>query len=74
MSKLKLLNAKELEKLILKLGFAKTRQQGSHAIYKHSDGRKTVIPFHIGKDLPRPLIRTILREIEITVEEYNELA
>ena len=73
MSKLKLLNSKELEKLIVKLGFVKVRQRGSHVIYKHNDGRKTVIPFHIGKDLPRPLTRAILNEIELTVDEYNNL-
>jgi predicted RNA binding protein YcfA (HicA-like mRNA interferase family) len=73
MSKLKLLTARDLEILILKLGFTKSRQKGSHAFYKHYDGRATVIPFHSSKDLPRPIIRAILREIELTVDEYNEL-
>jgi len=73
MSRLKLIKAKELENLILRLGFVKVRQKGSHVFYKHSDGRATVIPFHTGKDLPRPLICAILREIEISVDEYNKL-
>jgi predicted RNA binding protein YcfA (HicA-like mRNA interferase family) len=73
MSKLKLINALTLEKLLFDLGFQKIRQKGSHAFYKHSDGRATTIPFHIGKDLPRPLLRRILTEINITISEYNRL-
>jgi len=53
------------------MGFEKTRQKGSHAFYKHPDGRTTTIPHHPGRELSRPLIREILREIEISVDEYN---
>jgi len=73
MSKLVLIDANSLEKILLKLGFDKTRQRGSHAFYRHTDGRTTTIPFHVGKDLPRPLLREILREINISIEEYNSL-
>ena len=73
MSRLVLINALELEKLIFKLGFVKIRQKGSHAFYRHSDGRTTTIPFHTGKDLPRPLLRDILREINLSIDEYNDL-
>jgi predicted RNA binding protein YcfA (HicA-like mRNA interferase family) len=73
MSKLVLINAMNLEKLVLKIGFVKMRQKGSHAFYRHADGRTTTIPFHVGKDIPRPLLRKILNEIKISVDEYNEL-
>ena len=73
MSRLVLISAAELEKLLFKLGFLKTRQKGSHASYRHLDGRTTTIPFHKGKDLSRPLLRDILREINISVDEYNKL-
>lgn len=72
MSKLKLINAKEMEKLLLRLGFEKVRQKGSHVFYRHPDGRVTTVPHHKAKLLARPLIREILREIEITIEEYNK--
>jgi len=55
------------------LGFVKLRQKGSHAFYRHADGRTTTIPFHTGKDLPRPLLRDILREINLSIDEYNNL-
>lgn len=38
--------AKEFEKVAKKLGFEKARQKGSHARWKHPDGRATTIPVH----------------------------
>lgn len=73
MSKLKLIDANQMEKLLLRSGFEKVRQKGSHAFYRHPDGRTTTLPHHKGRVLARPLIREILREIEITVEEYTNL-
>lgn len=71
MSKLKLIDARRMEKLLLQLGFEKVRQKGSHAFYRHPDERTTTLPHHKGRLLARPLIREIIREIEITVEDYN---
>ncbi len=73
MSKLKLINAQMMEKLLLRSGFVKVRQKGSHAFYRHPDGRVTTVPHHKAKALARPLIREILREIEISIEDYNSL-
>jgi predicted RNA binding protein YcfA (HicA-like mRNA interferase family) len=72
LTKLQLIDAKKMERLLLDLGFAETRQKGSHAFYRHPDGRTTTIPHHKGVVLARPLIREILREIELTVEDYNK--
>ena len=72
MSKLQIVDAKRMEKLLFLLGFEKTRQRGSHVFYKHSDGRTTTVPHHKGRVLARPLIREILREIEVTTDDYNE--
>jgi predicted RNA binding protein YcfA (HicA-like mRNA interferase family) len=62
-----------MESLLFRLGFEKVRQKGSHVFYRHADGRVTAVPHHKGRTLARPLIREILREIEITVEQYNDL-
>jgi predicted RNA binding protein YcfA (HicA-like mRNA interferase family) len=70
MSKLLLIDAKELERLLFALGFTKTRQKGSHAFYRHPDGRTTTLPHHAGRVISRPLLREILREIDLVVEEY----
>ncbi|OPX24156.1 MAG: hypothetical protein B1H02_04030 [Candidatus Latescibacteria bacterium 4484_107] len=71
MSKLQIIDAKRMEKLLLRLGFEKTRQKGSHVFYRHPDGRTTTVPHHRGR-LARPLIREILREIEVSVDNYNK--
>jgi len=71
LSRLKLIDAKTMEKSLLRLGFEKVRQKGSHAFYRHADGKVTTIPHHKARMLARPLIREILREIEITIEDYN---
>jgi predicted RNA binding protein YcfA (HicA-like mRNA interferase family) len=61
-----------MEALLLKLGFVVARQRGSHVFFRHPDGRATTVPNHPGRDLARPLTREILREIELTVEEFRE--
>lgn len=71
MSRLKLVDAKTMERLLLRLGFKKARQKGSHAFYRHADGRTTTIPHHKSRTLARPLIREILREIELSIDDYN---
>jgi predicted RNA binding protein YcfA (HicA-like mRNA interferase family) len=72
LSKLQIVDAKRMEKLLFLLGFQKTRQKGSHVFYKHPDGRATTVPHHKGRVLAPPLIREILREIEVTVDDYNK--
>ena len=55
------------------LDFKRIRQKGSHVFYKHSDGRYTMIPHNKNRVLARPLIKEILREIKINIDEYNDL-
>lgn len=73
MSKLTLVSAAQMSKILRHLGFSLIRQKGSHAFFRHSDGRATVVPIHRGEDLGRGLIRAILRDIEVTPEEYERL-
>lgn len=71
MTRLPIVDARTMERLLLDLGFVKTRQRGSHAFYRNEDGRTTTLPHHAGRGLGRPLIRAILREIEMSPEEYQ---
>jgi predicted RNA binding protein YcfA (HicA-like mRNA interferase family) len=73
MIKLPIVSSREMEKILLKLGFAKVRQKGSHAFFSHKDGRSTVVPFHSGEDLGRGIIHSILNDIEISREDYEKL-
>jgi predicted RNA binding protein YcfA (HicA-like mRNA interferase family) len=70
LSRLQLIDAATMEKLLLSLGFEKTRQKGSHVFYRHPDRRTTTVPHHKGRVLSRPLIREILKDLEITPGEY----
>jgi len=71
-TKLPIIDCKVMEKLLLSLGFERVRQKGSHVFYRHPDGRTTTVPHHPGRDLARPLIREILREIKLSTEQYAE--
>jgi predicted RNA binding protein YcfA (HicA-like mRNA interferase family) len=70
MSKLPIINFKIMDKILTNLGFERIRQKGSHVFYRHSDGRTTTVPNHKGRDLARPLVREILREIELNVDDF----
>ena len=72
MSSLPVVNFRTMEKVLLRLGFKRVRQKGSHVFYRHADGRTTTLPNHAGRDLARPLTREILREIEIAPEQFAQ--
>ncbi len=65
--------AKTLEKVAKKLGFEKLRQKGSHARWKHPDGRGTTIPIHGNAEIGGWLFQEILKQLEITEDEFNNL-
>ncbi|MDI3467425.1 MAG: hypothetical protein OJF50_006246 [Nitrospira sp.] len=71
MSRLPIVDCKTMEKILLRLGFENTRQKGSHVFYRHPDGRTTTVPHHPSQDLARPLVREILREIDLTPEQFR---
>jgi len=73
LTRLTVVSAKKLEKFLNHLGFIKISQKGSHAFYRHLDGRTTTIPHQKGQVLSRPLLRTILREIKIDVDMFNKI-
>ena len=72
MSRLPIVDFRTMEALLIRLGFAVVRQRGSHVFYRHPDGRTTTVPNHQGRDLARPLIREILREIELSPDEFRD--
>ena len=56
MSKLPLITARELIKILLMLGFELKRQKESHKFFQHKDGRTTVIPDHSNEQLDLGLL------------------
>lgn len=71
MTRLPLVDYKTMDKVLRGLGFERIRQKGSHVFYRHSDGRTTTVPNHPGRELARPLTREMLREIEISPDEFS---
>lgn len=67
------LKSRELIQVLNSLGFYQVRQRGSHVFLKHPDGRYTSVPIHEGEDIGRGLLRQILREINISPEEFMKL-
>ena len=62
------IKAKDLVKILTKLGFSQKAQKGSHLKMVHSDGRWTTIPVH-----PKPILagtlKAILRQSQVSIED-----
>ena len=75
MSKLPSLTGKNVVKALRRAGFSVVRIKikGSHHSMKHADGRTTVVPVHAGETLGPGLMSKILRDCELTKEEFRSL-
>ena len=73
MTKLNPISAEKLIKVLEKIGFIKKRQKGSHIFLQHPDGRVTVIPVHKGEKISRGLLKKILKDADLSREEYLDL-
>lgn len=71
--KLPRLTANEIIKILERKEFHLVRQSGSHKIYKNSAGKRATVPYHSGKILHPKILRSILRDAEITNEELKQL-
>lgn len=66
----KLPKAREALRVIRKLGFSFSRQRGSHAIYRHPNGKRITVPIHGGSELGPSVFGQILKDAEISAEEF----
>jgi predicted RNA binding protein YcfA (HicA-like mRNA interferase family) len=74
MSSTPVLSARTLMKILKRLGFVEVRSRGSHRRFAHADGRKTTVPVHKGRDLPRGLLRQIVTiDLGMTMDAFSEL-
>ena len=72
-NKLPRVSASETIRALEKAGYFLVRQSGSHRIYKNAEGKRATVPFHSGKELHPKILKSILRDADITVEEFLEL-
>lgn len=74
MPQLPVISGKDFIKLLLTLGFIVVRINGSHHRLKHPDGRVTTVPVHKNEDLPKGLMRKIIREdLDMELDEFLNL-
>ena len=72
--KLKAVSSKKLIKILGIVDYSVVRQEGSHCILEHQKTRKiTVVPIHSGQKIGVGLLSMILRETEVSREEYLKL-
>ena len=73
MPKLPVIKSKELVRVLEKLGFLKHHQVGSHAQFKHADSKRITVPIHEGKDLNKKILKGVINDLELSVEDFIEL-
>lgn len=59
---------REAARFLTAHGFREARQAGSHVLFRHPDGRSSVVPRH-GRDLDPRLVAKVLRDAGIDAAE-----
>jgi predicted RNA binding protein YcfA (HicA-like mRNA interferase family) len=67
------LTGKELIAALTKAVFELLRVKGSHHLLRHADGRTTTVPVHAGEAIGPGLLAKILRDCELTREQFRQL-
>lgn len=70
MPKLPRVTADEVIKVLERIGFFLARQSGSHKIYRNREGKRVTVPYHVGKTLHPKVLRSILRDAGLTLEQF----
>ena len=65
--------AREFQAAARKLGFFRIRQTGSHEARNHPDGRAVTIPLHEGREIGPPLFFKILRQLGVSLDEFQRI-
>jgi predicted RNA binding protein YcfA (HicA-like mRNA interferase family) len=72
MGTLPVLKPREVVRALERLGFVEVRCRGSHRQFRHADGRQTTVPDHGSRDIAPPLLRQIVKDVAVTVEDFLE--
>jgi predicted RNA binding protein YcfA (HicA-like mRNA interferase family) len=67
-------SAFKLIRVLERAGFQMVRQSGSHKIYKNKEGVRVTVPYHSGKILHPKIIKTILKDADLTIEKFKDLS
>ena len=70
---LPVMKGRDLIVLLQSLGFQIVQTRGSHVRMRSPDGRVTTVPLHGNGDIPKGLLRKIIREdLELSLDEFME--
>ena len=67
------ITAPEAIKALEKVGFVLVRQSGSHKILRIKNGQRVTVPYHSGMDLHPMISKSVLKDADLTLEEFKEL-
>ncbi len=73
MTRLRLAPYRDLRRVAEAAGFVWQRREGSHNIFRNAAGRTVVIPDHGPRDIVRPLLHKIVRDLGLEVDGYHRL-
>ncbi len=74
MPRLPSLTARKVVRALKRAGFVEDRQRGSHLVlWQPQTNARTVVPMHAGRALKEPLLRAILRDADLSIEEFLDL-
>ena len=68
------IECRQLIRVLRRAGFEEQRQRGSHLTGRRaSDGKRVTVPVHEGRTIPLGTLRAILRDADISVDQFSEL-
>ena len=74
MAKLPALTARKVIQALKRAGFLEDRQKGSHLMLVNREMKaRAVVPVHSGRTLKESLLRAIIRDAKLSVDEFIEL-
>lgn len=74
MTRLVPLPFRRVDRALRALGFQRMGQRGSHVHYHHADGRAISVPNHAREEIGGGLLRRIVKDAGVSVEQFLELA
>ena len=69
--KLPRVTATDITRALEKAGFFLARQSGSHKVYKNEQGKRVTVPFHSGDILHPKVLKSILKDAGLTIEDLK---
>ncbi len=73
MSRLPRLTGADIIAALARAGFVDARVKGSHHRLRHSDGRVTTVPVHGAEIIGPGLLAKILRDCDLSREQFENL-